>query len=378
MPLSSCAFIAHQGTQAGPVLQEFVRHSTGAAALGATVFMPRYFAGRLEEMCTELDPRCDYVLADPETHRMSVPFSDRGRGRRDYRYLSESDPVANSRRFVHAVLLAQANVGRTALISPWLVHGLDPSPANLNATLRWARTAQADPLVADRDLLIGMAITDAVARSDTARDDFLDEVTELDPTTLYLRISVNATQSFTQYRDDAVLTGFGTLINALVSNGFTVLLPQSGLVGWLMFAFGGRAFGAGINNSLQSFVPPTAGFGRPPLEWYFYEPLLGFVLRTEIPMLNAALGQTDCTCRYCATLPLGGSGAWNANRAGLHVLSCCRGLASEVAASTDARATVQTRVHEARGRAVTLAGSGLVLDPRSVPHHLAAWSRVVP
>lgn len=377
MPANDPCFIAHQGTQAAPVLREFVQSQpAGAANLAATVFVPRYNPGTLEDMTRSLERRTEFVLADPETHRLHYPFADRGRGRQAYPYLQESDPITNARRFVGNVLRAQANAGRDVLVSPWLLHGTSPSMDHLNATLRYVDLARRHPLTAQRTLVLGLAITEGVLRTAASRHDFLDEVTEIDPGIVYLRISVSPTQSFTQYRDETVLTGLAEVVSSLTDNGFAVLLPQFGMIGWLMTAFGAKGFGAGISNSLHRFVPPASGFGQP-LEWYFYEPVLGFVLRSEIETLNNALGIGACPCRYCTALPLIGRGAWDRNGAGLHFLATCAGLMNRVAAAAHPRDEVRTVVAAANANAEAVNQAGVVLDPRSVPQHLAVWSRVV-
>src|SRR5688572_8811119 len=136
MPPSDPCFIAHQGTQAAPVLREFLQHHTGgdAAGVAATVFVPRYTPGTLEQMVDALDADADFVIADPETHRLHYPFAERGKARNTYPYLQESDPVANARRFVRDVLRAQVQAGREVLTSPWLLHGSVPSMDHLAAT----------------------------------------------------------------------------------------------------------------------------------------------------------------------------------------------------------------------------------------------------
>ncbi len=379
MAMSDPRFIAHQGNQAPPVLLDFLRNRpTGlAAATGATVFIPRYNPGTLENMLNSLDSFSDLVLADPETHRLHYQFADRGRARQAYDYLQESDPIANARRFVNNALRSQENASRATLISPWLLHGTTPSMAFARATVRYAELARAHPLVAGGlDLMMGFAVTESVVRSDGARDDFLDEVTELDPGVIYLRVSITPATSFGQYRDEAALRGWATLVESLADNDFTVLLPQSGVVGWLMTAFGAQAFGAGINNSMHRFSAPSGGFGQP-LEWYFYEPMLTFVLRPEVGALDAALGLTGCSCRYCAQLPFGGPGNWDRNTAGLHFMTVCADMMHRCASSQDRRDHVRGVIRQADSNYQTVRSANVVLDPRSVPQHLEVWSRVV-
>jgi hypothetical protein len=373
-------FIGHQGHQTGDVLLDVVNTigtSVPGARVAATVFVPRYKPATLAAKLGALDTTALWVVADPETHKLDDPYEDRGKCRDDYAYLQESDPIVNARRFVRNVLAAQVDADRDVLVSPWLLHGAVPNNDNLDATLRFAHIARTHPLVGDSELMLGFAVMEGIARHSAARDHFLDEVTDLDPATLYLRVCLGPTVSWTQYRDYDVLAGLGVMVASLVENDFPVVLPLSGLVGWLMLAFGAHAFGAGVSNKLHSFTLPTSGFGQP-LEWYFYEPLLGFVLRTEVPALNAALGLADCPCRYCARLPLAGPGAWDGNVAGQHFLTTCAKLMHEATSAPDPRAAVAARLAAASASADQVQRSGVVLDARSEPRHLEVWTRVVP
>jgi hypothetical protein len=378
MPDTPFGLIAHQGEEARDVLVSFLNEVASATdwRVGATVFLPRRKPSTILEVTSELDDISDFVIADPETHRMELPYDSRGRARDDWRYLSESNPVVNRNRFVTRVLRAQVAVDRTVLVSPWLTHGTTPSNRNLRTTLAFARAADGHELVEDRTLLYGLAVTESVLASDTLRNTLIDEVVDLPQRPIYLRVLITAPRSFMQYSNEQALKGLRALVEALHANGISTVLPQMGLVGWLMLPFGCPSFGTGIAGSLQRFVPP-GGFGRP-LEWYFCPSFLGFVLKSEVHQLRAVTGYIDCDCPFCPQLEFAPGGEWNRRLAGRHYLWWCARLANEsVDASAPSPQGIRDRIATSQEFWGEVQQEGLLLDQRSEPLHLEVWSEVV-
>lgn len=374
MPISGPSFLVHQGQQGQNVVPGFLDVITNTEpgwAVGASVFLPRYTPTTAASIASGFDLRAAYVIADPETWRLEFPFEERGRGRNHYVYLQESDPIANRHRFTRGVVDAQLEAGRDLIVTPWLTHGTDAVGRHLRATMRFATEAIGLIESNGGHALIGVAATEAVFSEPEVRHDFLDELVELPPKPIYLRFLVTPPGSFTQYRNDIVIQGIAEFIEALALNDRPVLLPQAGLVGWPLMSRGALAFGSGMSASLQRFSPSSSGFGQP-LEWYFQPNLLGFVLRDEMPLLEGIDGFHACGCPYCDTLEFEGSAAWNREAAALHYLWWCARLASQ---------TNITQMRQRLGNAESLweeiQRSSVVLDRRSEPRHLGAWSRAV-
>jgi hypothetical protein len=380
LPLTDISFLAHQGSQSPSVLEGFlsgIRADQPGSRVGATVFLPRYVPATCSAYLNQFRPHAAYVLADPETHKLDVMFDDRGRGRHEFTYLQESDPVANRRRVVDGVLSAQVAVGAYTLISPWLTHGVSMSTRNFRATMRFAEEAAAHPLAQQHDLVFGVAATEQVIREDDSRDDLLDAIVELPDAHIYFRMQVTPPTSYAQYGDEVALRGLRSFVEGLAANGRRTLLPQTGLAGWLMLPFGALAFGSGINASMQRYVAPVEGFGTQPLEWYFDPNLLGFVLRTEMLAITQLPTYTACTCRHCTSLTFGPGPQWDRNEAGLHYLWWCAQLAEEVRAAATPAQVVQARIAAAQTFWNDLQQAAVPLDLRSEPRHLAAWSAAV-
>jgi hypothetical protein len=366
--------MAHQGHHNQDVLETLCQEVKAAHPdwrVGAAVSLPRYTPATHASLVGRIGAVADYVLADPETHRLEHPYEERGGKRDRYDYLQESDPIANRSRFVPAVMEAQRFASPSREMTPWLTFGTEAFGRNLRATIRFAEQGAEWGRVNRSSPLIGLAATEAAITDDDARGDLLDEIVELEGDAVYFRLLVRPPESFTQYRNDLVLCGLRQFVSSLAENGKPPILAQFGLGGWLFLPLGALAFGSGINGSMQKFSD-SSGFGQP-LEWYFFPDLLGFVLREEVDALARVPGFSECPCPYCPRLPLTSAGVWDRNDAGAHYLWWCAQLANE--AGTEV--SVTQRLSSARdfwNRAQT---AGLVLDPRSIPRHLEVWSGVV-
>jgi hypothetical protein len=145
-----------------------------------------------------------------------------------------------------------------------------------------------------------------------------------------------------------------------------------------MMPFGASGFGAGINASNQSLAIRTGGGGNGAnkLEWYFVPQLLSCVLRHEVQHIAKVTGYQPCDCPFCQKLPLGAkAGHWDFNEAGLHYLWWCAKLTSEQQQNAaHAQAAVKKRINDAKDFAHAVRVQKVLLDPRSSPAHLAAWT----
>lgn len=375
MPTSGPSFLVHQGSEAQDFIPDFlgrVASTRGNWRIGSSVFLPRYVPATGQRIAQRFDAQSNYAIADPETHPLEDPFADRGRGKDHYPYLQESDPAANRRRFVRNVVEAQSGTGLMVLVSPWLTHGTDAVGRHLRATLRFAAETLSEHAAPNLDVLIGVAATEAVLGDANARDDLLDELVELPRAPIYFRMRVTPPESYTQYANDVVLSGLHEFVSALTRNGRSVLLPQSGLSGWLMMGAGAVAFGSGTSGSLQRFALATPTFGRQPLEWFFMPQLLGFVLRDEAAAISHLPSYQACPCPYCPNIDLD-VGPLDRRLAAGHYLWWCAYLANNANDVTQ----IQQQVRDAQDFWNDVQQASLILDRRSEPRHLGAWSQVV-
>ncbi len=210
MPLQDLSFLAMH--KDGTLLDDFLAEMMADKPewrVGAALRLPR---ARLAYGVDKLDgwvASADYVLADPETRLMMLPFANRGAGRRDHAYLTESDPAANRERFVTQTLRAQVNARQEVLITPWLIHGTSGTPHEMRVTMDFARRAREHRLAENRVVLVGLEATEAIFTSKASRDTMLDEITELEDAPVYLRLTTPAALTGRrQYDNLAALRGY--------------------------------------------------------------------------------------------------------------------------------------------------------------------------
>jgi hypothetical protein len=382
MPTGGTSFMAHQaGNESREHFAaglEDLRAREPGWRVGSTVFLARYSASYCLESISRYQDVASFVLADPETHRLGMPFADRGRGRGDFRYLSESNPMANRSRFVQAVLEAQAEVGSNILVSPWLTHGVSGTRREFNASIDFAERAAGNELLVGRELLFGFEVTDAIVANRDERDYVLNQLVELPSHPIYLRVRLSMTPpGRKQYADRASLQGLKAMVQSLSSNGLPVLLPQASLFGWLMLAFGALSFGGGVTaSSDRHTVQRSGGGGFPPLHWYFLPQFLGFVQVEELPSLESISGFEACDCPYCEESPPRPGENFDGIAAGRHYLWWCARLANEVNGMANRPAAVRSRLEAASAFWNDVQEARVVLDGRSQPTHLGVWTQV--
>lgn len=372
------SFLAHQGRERPDVLAAALQQSRLQGwSVGASIFLPRYKAATSLKHAQRFDTHATYVLADPETRKLLVPFPYRGRGRDDYPYLAR-DYAVNRQGFVDSVLEAQIAADRKTLISPSLIHGITGQQRELDLTIDFAKRAHKSSILGKRRLMFGIEASEHIFADDTARNDMLDKLVELPERPIYLRMTCAGPPSRRGYVNQEALVGLRAAVESLAENDRPTFLVQSGLAGWLMLPFGAAAFGAGISSTLQRCTGPDGaggGGGTPPLPWYFAPPILGFVLASELNILREFDSWTDCTCPFCVASPPNPRD-FDAEAAGQHFLWWCAALANE--ANLDRPLDrIRTRLRAARSLWQAVQRSGAQLDPRSMPTHLEVWSAVV-
>jgi len=385
MPASGIAFLAHQGTESFTVIRDFLNETRSrghAWRIGACARLPRQGLAYQQRATAAWDNDATYAVVDPETRLMDLPYRQRGRGRSDYPYLRESDPQTNRHRFVEQTLEAQIQAGRDVLISPWLIHGVSGTNRELDATVDFARRASNSAQRQGRTVLMGLEATEPILAAARTRNHFLNHAVEAPEMPVYLRLNVRGASGSKQYAEVAALQGLRRVVEGLNSNDRPVLLPQSGLAGWLMLPFGARAFGAGCQFSMQRNQQLRSGGGgggggQAPLHWYFLPQFLGFVLAEELTQLSSVPGFQPCSCPYCAASPPTPGAAFDKQAAHKHFLWWCASLANEVQQSANPTQQVKRRLADASTFWAATRQAGVLLDSRSDPTHLAGWTQVV-
>ena len=194
--------------------------------------------------------------------------------------------------------------------------------------------------------------------------------------TWYVRVQwPGSVRAYCQPAGTELLAGYRQLAQVAADEERRLLLPQTGLTGWLMLAFGAAGFGTGLTGSYQAFGEPVGGGGsKPRIERYFERQLLHTVESTARPLLQRDPGYAQCQCPYCR--PLFSSTAWSHEYAGLHYLFNVGTLTAQIAPAAAGRGGT----HGAVGRKVRAArefAAGKALTANSAPAHLSAWGQVL-
>lgn len=168
----------------------------------------------------------------------------------------------------------------------------------------------------------------------------------------------------------ALLDGYKRLAQLADDEDRRLLLPQSGLTGWLQLAFGATGFGTSPTGSGQSLRREQGGGGGfPPVERYFEPSLLHVVERPTHDVLLRSQGYVRCTCPYCPALHSGGG--WSHPLARMHHAYWCGRLADPGSRPAGAvRRTVRAALREAERLSAVLTGP-------NDPTHLQAWDRLL-
>lgn len=306
-------------------------------------------------------------IADPEDLRVTTPKP------RAVRWA----PYLDGGAFPAADLLdMQRERGANLLLTSG--RALDPSDARRSVA---AACDEGDDALAElkpgERLALNLTVSADWLRRPQLLDALLTELIEQQQfVTWHVRVQwPSSVRAWAQPADDKLLAGYRKLAATADDEQRRLLLPQTGLTGWLMLAWGAAGFGTGPFGSNQAFLEPAGGGGnRPRIERYFERQLLHTVERTARPLLTTDPGYVQCACPYCRPL-LAGAG-WSHEYAGLHSVFSAGLLTAQVAPAVAGR----RGTYGAIGRAVRAAArfaDGKALTGNSDPAHLRTWDRLL-
>lgn len=353
------------------LLASVVRATAGSVALGAASPLPK---GTAESHRLWLDgcAGASVLIADPmgflldsEIVRVNAP-TERNQGWMPY--------LQNNPLDVVEVLEAQRQVGANLLLSPGrALDAANPQPALDIACAQGDEALTA--LQPGERLALNLTLPAQWLSRPALRDQLLNQLLDQEQFDIwYVRVQWPSTLRATeQPTADDLLQGYKRLSQLAVDEERVLLLPQSGLTGWLQLAFGASGLGSGLSGSDQAFKEPVGGgTGAPQLERYFEPALLHWVERTVHDVLRGQASYVACDCPYCPALHA--TTPWSHELAALHGLHwtgrLC-GLAAESGRGGPAAAVRRTV------RAAVAAASTQPLAALSQPRHLAAWDRLL-
>lgn len=276
---------------------------------------------------------------------------------------------------VAELLALQRTRGANLLLTPGRT--LDPSDSRLSLDTACA-DGQAALAALESGERLGLNLTMSASwlTKESLREALLAQLLDHDEfDTWYVRVQwPKNLRSYAQPIDKGLIAGYRALAELAADEDRRLLLPQTGLSGWLMLGFGAAGFGAGTSGSLQAFQEERAGGNgnQSRIERYFERVLLHTIERTAQRLIKDDPAYTECACPYCRPL-FDGSG-WKEEYAGLHYLFNAGVLAAEVAPSAARRGGTRSAVRQ-KVRAARKFADGKALTSINVPEHLEIWDQ---
>lgn len=304
-------------------------------------------------------------LKDPTIVRVP-PISARAQMRRPY-LLSPVDVAAD-------LVELQRTVGANLFLTAG--RALDPTAAQPSLD---AAFAHGDDMLSELQpgerLALNLTLPSSWFTSSTLRAKLFAQLLDQEQFDVWhVRVQwPSSVRSLTQPVAVDLLTGYKRLAQLAADEGRVLLLPQTGLTGWLQLAFGAHGFGSGLFGSGQAFKEHSQGGagGQPEIERYFEPTLLHTVERAVHDAMRSQPGYVLCDCPYCPALRARAD--WDHTLARLHFMHW-QGRLAGIGPATGKRqeAAIRRTV-----RAAVTAAAAQPLASISLPRHLAVWDQLL-
>ncbi len=348
------------------LLASILAVTAGGVSLAASVLLPeakaaahaKWFDDCAAAAVRIADPAC--FLLDPSIVRVRPISSEE---KQCAPYLTNESPS------ISEILDTQRAAGANLLLSSG--RALDPSEGQRALNIVFAEATSAlESLSEDERLALNLTLPAQWLTRPAARTLLLDQLLEHDQFDIWhIRVQLPAGLSpFQQAIDPNLLEGYRRLANLAEDEDRVLLLPQTGLTGWLQLGLGATGFGAASSETSQMFVEDK---GRPrhgdisEVPHYFEPELLHAVDRSVHDILSANPAYYWCNCPYCPALR---DGSWTDRAAKLHQLHWLGLLAADAMSGKSARSQIRRRLR----RAQSAARYAPLFGP-NVPEHLQAW-----
>lgn len=319
-------------------------------------------------------------LADPELHR--APGSGwEGAGpltgyAAQWEYLATM-PDRPKTTWVRSVLKLQADLGASALLSAsgWV----SEVEATKSLTRAMTFATESREIAADRPMFVSLTLDGRWLSDPTLRSKLLHEMLESTERNWYLRFYWPEMQiRYGQLGDAAILQGYKELAETTAVEEKTLVLPNTGLTGWVASALGATGFSTGTSWGEQAFAKPRAMGGRrgvrppPRIPRYFDWSLLHTVEYQEYLRLRELDGHEDYTSPFSLEVEESGHGH---DLNGLHYLMA----AAELQAELNGRRPQLVARRRVRAARAFLEGLRRLDQPSGSnrPQHLEAWEELL-
>jgi hypothetical protein len=375
---------SHQQYQRLPELLQILDGEVGdTVTLGASLNLPCQAAHRARQYFDQY-PASVLKLADPAVFRHADQLGEPAKknDQKHYRYMREPLPTSPDERWISELLNLQEDAGATALLTPTGVVDDADSGQELATAFDWVRSArQADPAL---PMFVNLTFSRYWLMNPRLRHRLLEELVESQERLWYLRFRWAVVKPpYSQQRNHDLLEGYKELAKVARVEGKVLLLPTSGLTGWLGTAWGASGFGTGMGPAEQGLAEKPAfripaGSRRPRRHRYFERSLLHVV---SLATHQSLVGTTDyitCRCPFCEELEAANADldptTWAHDAAGLHYLVQSGRLLADLTAGAP-QAEARKEVERAIDYDATLPPGSVTGDDR--PLHLQVWGQVL-
>lgn len=375
LPGAPPIMIVHRPHQAVGVIPRLLASILAASGGGVSLGVSAPLAGVSETTARQWlseQPVAAIRIADPRGY-LKDPSIVRIRSL-SARGLSWAPYLSSDELNVGEVLDAQRAADANLLLSPG--RALDPTDPqrSLDRAFADADTAIAQLKTGERLALNLTAPSEWLTRR-PLRDALFAQLIDQEQFDLwYVRIQWPASlRAFQQPTDANLLGGYKRLAQLASDEDRRLILPQTGLTGWLQLGFGAAGFGAGPFGAGQAFKENSQGGNgnAPEVPRYFEPALLHYVERSIHSALRAQSGYERCDCPYCPSLLSGGE--WDHELARLHGLHWLGRLAALPSTSgRSVSATVRRTAAAALASADRQPLAGI-----SSPQHLRVWDQLL-
>jgi hypothetical protein len=390
LQLGSPLFLVHRGHQYSTVLpavlRSIARRHGDEMSLGVIAPLPRMSPENIHRFFDESD--VPIKIADPEAFARPDSFGrtlqaqqDRpfvGVTARHWDYFRATQPQGGTAEWVAQVLDAQRSVGATLLLTPGV--WADPStPADAIAVARqhvdWAR----NNVQADQHVAVNIMVTSPWLTTAALRERLLNELMDIDEDVVYLKVRWPLlAQPYGQLLDAALLDGYGEIANVFEENDKVLLLPNTGLTGWLALAWGAHGFSTGIGTGERAFADKRViriprSRPRPIPTPRTFVPAIMHV--TDFPtatLLDGLPNARPCQCPFCRRMRR--NGQFDKALAGGHYLRRVGDATAALGIGEGGRRVAARRIVR-RARMFAAAATRTVpLVEGNDPRHLADWA----
>ncbi|GGY21738.1 hypothetical protein GCM10010299_29750 [Streptomyces tanashiensis] len=379
---------SHQHSAVIPGALSEIRKECGSALnLGVAVPLPRTRPAGVATFLrnTQLAP---VQIADPECFARHDSYGSVLMEQRDgkpyagpstsqhWGFFTQELPAGWTREWVAKVVRAQRDVGATVLLTPgvWMDASDRVNSLKLmREAVSWAR----EEVRSHENLAVNITISHSWLSTPILRDALLAELLDMDEDVFYVRVRWPLLpHPYGQLVSPDILDGYLELSDVCAENDKFLILPNTGMTGWVSLAWGASGFSTGIGSGERSFADTKVikikrtGPRPAPTNRTFRRELLHVVDVTADELLSSLPGQSACVCPFCRAQP---QGAWDKAQAGAHYLSAVAGLTAE--AARHARGSrIGTRALVRGGHQLLSDATNLVpLTGANDPKHLDLW-----